>query len=134
MWAILAVLVIFFVVLLPWAGFNIPALLVMALVLFVLVSFSSLRVIIDQSHVRLQFGYGVIKKAFAVQDINLVRTVKNHWYYGWGVRMWAWPRMIIFNVSGFDAVELTMKNGRIYRIGTDEPQQLEYAIRAARGE
>jgi hypothetical protein len=52
--------------------------------------------------------------------------VKNHWYYGWGIRFW--PGMTIFNVSGFDAVEITMQNGRRYRIGTDEPAQLERVL------
>ena len=37
--------------------------------------------------------------------------------------------MWIYNVSGFDAIELTMKNGKIYRIGTDEPEKLEAAIK-----
>jgi len=37
--------------------------------------------------------------------------------------------MWIFNVSGFDAIELTMKNGRIYCIGTDEPEKLEAVIK-----
>jgi len=36
--------------------------------------------------------------------------------------------MRIFNISGFDAVEIKMKNGKIYRIGTDEPKKLEQAI------
>jgi hypothetical protein len=37
--------------------------------------------------------------------------------------------MWIYNVSGFDAVELRMTDGRMYRIGTDEPHELEAAIR-----
>ena len=36
--------------------------------------------------------------------------------------------MWIFNVSGFDAVEIKMENGKIFRIGTDEPKKLEHAI------
>jgi hypothetical protein len=36
--------------------------------------------------------------------------------------------MWIYNVSGFDAVEITLKNGNTYRIGTDEPKELEQAI------
>jgi hypothetical protein len=54
--------------------------------------------------------------------------VKNKWYFGWGVRRWFWPKMWIYNVSGFDAVEIVLKNGNIYRIGTDEPEKLERAI------
>jgi len=30
----------------------------------------------------------------------------------------------MYNVSGLDAVEIYMKNGKIYRIGTDEPETL----------
>jgi len=38
--------------------------------------------------------------------------------------------MWIYNVSGFGAVELIMKNGRVYRIGTNVPRELEDAIKA----
>ena len=37
--------------------------------------------------------------------------------------------MWIFNVFGFNALEIQMKNGKIYRIGTDEPEKLETAIK-----
>jgi len=37
--------------------------------------------------------------------------------------------MVIFNISGFDAVEIKIKNNKRYRIGTDEPVKLESAIR-----
>ena len=53
---------------------------------------------------------------------------KNRWYNGWGIRLI--PRGWIFNVSGFDAVEIQMKNGRRYRIGTDEPEALLAAIQS----
>jgi hypothetical protein len=36
---------------------------------------------------------------------------------------------LVYNVSGFDAVEIKLKNGKRYRIGTDEPKDLEQAIR-----
>ena len=54
--------------------------------------------------------------------------MKNHWYYGWGIRIWFWPYMWIYNVSGFDAVEITMRDGKMYRIGTDVPTELEMAL------
>ncbi len=34
----------------------------------------------------------------------------------------------VFNVSGWEAVELQMKNGGKYRIGTNDPQGLLNAI------
>jgi hypothetical protein len=39
--------------------------------------------------------------------------------------------MWIYTVSGFDAVEITLKNGAIFRIGTDEPKALEQSIQQA---
>ena len=77
---------------------------------------------------------GIFAKKFPLAEVASYKTVKNHWYYGWGIRLWLWPYMWVYNVSGFDAVELTMKNGRIYRIGTDEPQELATAIAQARGD
>jgi hypothetical protein len=34
----------------------------------------------------------------------------------------------VWNVSGLDAVELTLRSGRRFRIGTDEPEELAKAI------
>jgi hypothetical protein len=36
-----------------------------------------------------------------------------------------------FSVSGFDAVQLRLRNGRQYRVGMDEPDRLVAAIEAA---
>jgi len=36
--------------------------------------------------------------------------------------------MWVYNVSGFDAVEIKTINGKIYRIGTDDQENLEQAI------
>ena len=38
----------------------------------------------------------------------------------------------VYGVSGLDAVELQMKEGRRFRIGTDEPDRLLGAIETAR--
>jgi len=66
---------------------------------------------------------------FLLSEIASVKTARNKWYYGWGIRYWHWPKPVwIYNVSGFDAVELALSNGQDYRIGTDEPQALEAAL------
>ncbi len=101
----------------------------MFFILFVLSSFISLQVIIDENHVKIKFGYGIFRKRFALKEIISAEAVKNHWYYGWGIRRRLIPPMWIYNVSGFDAVEIKMRNGKTYRIGTDEPQRLEQAIK-----
>lgn len=104
---------------------------IMFFTLFILASFVSLTVVIDKKYLRIKFGYGLFKKHFALKEIISARTVKNHWYCGWGIRLWLWPRMCIYNVSGYDAVEIKTKNGNTYRIGTDEPKNLKRAITQA---
>lgn len=110
------------------SGPNLFVSAVMFFVIFILVSFATLNVSIDEKYLKVKFGYGIFKKNFLLEQIVSAKIVKNKWYYGWGVRMWFWPRMFIYNVSGFDAVEITMANGKVYRIGTDQSQQLELEI------
>lgn len=111
------------------SGTNFAVTAIMALILLILSSFVTLSVSIDEHYLRIKFGYGIFRKKFLLSDIASTIQVKNHWYYGWGIRLWFWPRMWIYNVSGFGAVEIRMKNGKIYRIGTDEPKKLEAAIK-----
>lgn len=91
--------------------------------------FATLTVKVNDALIELQFGPGVIRKKFSLKDISVCRVVKNPWYYGWGIHFipWGW----LFNVSGFSAVEFEMKNGRRYRIGTDDPEGLAKAIEQA---
>ena len=111
------------------SGTNFAFTAIMAFILFVLASFATLTVSIDENHLQIKFGYGIFRKKFAVCEIISATPVKNRWYHGWGIRLWFWPYMWIFNVSGLDAVEIRMKNGGIYRIGTDKPTELETAIK-----
>jgi hypothetical protein len=105
---------------------------VLVIFLIALTLFHSLSVEVTRSHLRLWFGPGLVRKSFAVSDIREVRTVRNHWYYGWGIR-WT-PHGWLFNVSGHDAVEIRLRNDRQYRIGTDRPGELCEAIRTACGD
>ena len=110
-------------------GVPTQAMIIMVLVIVLLSSFLSLTVTIREGMLKLKFGYGLYGKSFRVKDIVFAKAVKNTWYYGWGIRYWFWPHMRIYNVSGFDAVEIKLKDGRIHRIGTDEPKALEFAIK-----
>jgi hypothetical protein len=103
--------------------------IVFSTLLIVLTLFYSLTVEIDGTKLIVKFGFGIINKKFILKDIESCHTVKNHWYYGWGIRLT--PHGWLYNISGFDAVEIKMKNGRTYRIGTDEPKNLERAIMLA---
>ena len=127
----LLALILLFVKILTQTGFTPLILATMIFILFLLFSFISLTVMIDENYLRIRFGYGIYRKRFMLKEIISARTVKNHWYYGWGIRIWFWPYMMIYNISGFDAVEIKMKNNNTYRIGTDEPKDLESAITQA---
>jgi len=113
------------------SGTNFAVTALMVFILFILASFATLTVSIDKKYLKVKFGYGIYKTKFPLAEITSAQTVKNHWYFGWGIRLWFWPHMWIYNVSGFDAVEIYMKNGKIYRIGTDTPKELETAIKQA---
>jgi len=113
------------------SGPNFAVSAIMVLILFILASFSTLTASIDENYLRIKFGYGIFVRKFALNQIASIQAVKNHWYYGWGMRVWFWPYMWIYNVSGFDAVEIIMKNGKIYRIGTDVSEEFETAIKQA---
>jgi hypothetical protein len=113
------------------SGTNFAITALMALILFVLASVTTLTTSIDEKYFQVKFGYGIFRKSFLLSEIVSAKQVKNHWYYGWGIRFWLWPKMWIYNVSGFNAVEIIMKNGKVYRIGTDTPSELEVAIKQA---
>ena len=105
---------------------SIPLLASSAIVFVCATLFDSLTVRVSHDLVEISFGIGIIRKQFDVGNIRRARVVKNKWYYGWGIRLT--PHGWLYNVSGLDAVEILMDNGKQYRIGTDQPNELENAI------
>ena len=89
--------------------------------------FSSLTVEIEKHTLTCRFGVGLIRKNIPLSEIDHLSAVANSWVVGWGIR-WMPGSSWVWNVSGLQAVELTLKNGRRFRIGTDEPETLVHAI------
>jgi len=89
----------------------------------------SLTVRVSRSEIALSFGVGLIRKQFPIGDISSASIVQNRWYNGFGIRKirGGW----LYNVSGFDAIEIQLKNERKYRIGTDQPMKLLAAVESA---
>jgi hypothetical protein len=104
-----------------WTGY-ITIILLIALVLF-----ASLNVIIENNFLEIRFGIGLIRRKFPLDEYELVGVVKNPWYYGWGIRFISHGRL--YNVSGSYAVEMRTKDGMVIRIGSDEPEKLDEAIK-----
>ncbi|MCB9079460.1 MAG: hypothetical protein H6631_17800 [Anaerolineaceae bacterium] len=120
------VIILFMIYPVLMTDFNAIVLVVLIILLITLGLFATLTITVDNRLIKLHFGVGLIRKHFVLKEIETYQVVKNPWYYGWGIRYT--PRGWLFNVSGFSAIELHMKNGRHYRIGTDDPAGLAQAI------
>ena len=103
---------------------------VMAVLAVVLVLFSSLTVEVDDEALRIIFGPGLVRHAWSLDRIRSWSTVRNPWWYGWGIHLT--PRGWLYNVSGSGAVEIVLSGGRRCRIGTDDPSGLTAALEAIR--
>ena len=96
---------------------------------FILLSLFSLTTVVSDDDVHVWFGVGLIRRRIALNRITSAEAVRNHWIYGWGIRVI--PNGWLWNVSGLGGVELALVNGRRFRIGTDEPERLAAAIQGA---
>lgn len=92
--------------------------------------FSTLTTVVEGDEFRFYFGPGFWTRRIPLADIQRVETVRNSLLYGWGIRytFHGW----LYNVSGLDAVELTVDGEGTIRVGTDEPEQLKAALAQAR--
>ena len=88
--------------------------------------FASLTTQIDSNKITLKFGTGLIKKTIPLSNIESAKAVTNKWIYGWGIRIT--PHGWLWNIKGLEAVEITYKNGKKFRIGSGEPEALLKAI------
>lgn len=105
--------------------------MVLAILLVCLILFATLTVTITGEALQIRFGPGIIRKSIPLKEIESCRVVHSPWYYGWGIRYT--PHGWLFRVSGLQCVEVSLRNGRKYRIGTDVPAELDRAIRQAIG-
>lgn len=126
--SILITSILFFLALLIYTWLEPWILALIAVFILIIAWFSTLKITVNNKKIKIKFGYWIFKKSFALSEIKAVKEVKNRWFYGWGIRVWFWPYMWIYNISWFDAVELKMKNWKIFRLWTDDSKQLKKAI------
>jgi hypothetical protein len=113
------------------SGHWAPALIMLAIMIVMATLFSSLTVEVTNDELHWHFGPGLWSYSLALDEIKAVAVVRNQWWNGWGIRMA--PGFRLYNVSGFEAVELRLHSNDIRRIGTDDPEGLAKALRAQRG-
>ena len=91
--------------------------------------FSSLTIQITDRVLRWQFGPGLIRKEVPLREIERVEVTETTFLQGWGLHYTTegW----LYNVSGFQAVAVKLKNGKQFLLGTDEPERFCNAISLA---
>jgi hypothetical protein len=89
-------------------------------------AFSSLTVEVSSDELVWFFGPGVWRKSIPRSEIESAVPVRNEWWWGWGIHLT--PRGWLYNVSGLDAVEVSLHDGKMLRIGSDQVGQLVDAL------
>jgi hypothetical protein len=85
--------------------------------------FLTLTVEITSHSIDVIFGpIPLLRRVIPFDMIKESKLVKYPWYYGYGIR-WI-PNGKLYNVSGSDALELTLITGKRVLIGTDDPERL----------
>ena len=101
------------------------SLLLVGILVILGILFATLTVSVGAQDITIVFGLGLIRKRFELKEIENCQISKSR-CCSWGIH--GWRKRWLFNVSGFHSVELKMKNGMTYFIGTDQPAGLEKAI------
>ena len=92
----------------------------------IVVGFSRLTVTVKAGRVVAAFLLGRPLREFRFEDVTAVRQVRNRWIQGWGIRKISGGWM--YNVWGLDAVELELSSGKVFRIGTNDSDNLFAAL------
>ena len=105
-----------------------PSLPVIVMIAAIIWLASTLTIEIKEGFLKFWFGPGIFSKTFDLKEIASCRKTKTHWWYGWGIHLTrkGW----LYNVSGFEAVEIKLKTGKTFLLGTNEPEVLEKAIKS----
>ena len=106
--------------------FDVIVLAVMTAAIIVGVVFSRLTVSVTRDRVVASFLFGRPRRVIELADVAAVRRVRNLWWHGLGVRKI--PGGWMYNVWGFDAVELELTSGEIFRLGSNDPDALFTAL------
>ncbi len=108
-----------------------PALLSMLAIaaILLLTGFASLSVTVTRTRLIARFGVGLVGRTIALDDVVATRVGRTRWYEGWGIH---WTRRgMLYNVAGFETVELDLRTGRRVRIGSDDAARLAATVARA---
>ncbi len=111
---------------------SVVVLSVIVLLAVCLVLFISQTVIVDDEHIELRMGPGLIHRSVPIADVEAVDRERLPWWaIAYGIRMSVDGRRQLWRVSGSDTVDLRLSGERRLLITTDEPDALATVIRSA---
>ena len=107
-------------------GADMPLMVFAGILILVGFVFHGLTIKVDNTSISWGFGPGLFGDTLLLQDIVEAKAVENSFRHGIGLRIThdGW----IYTVSGFSAVQLTMKDGSQYRLGTNDQAGLLAAL------
>lgn len=108
-----------------------PLAVIIAFLLSVMLIFRSLTVRVDVDNIQISFGLNAFRTVIPCSQITGVSVVRNPVWMGLGIHFIR--QGMIYNISGFGGVEISLSGGRRVRIGSDEPAVLAQAIQQAAG-
>ncbi len=107
-------------------GQLVVAFVMIGLYLLILAMFYNFAVEISDGKLKFWFGIGVVGKTYPLKEIQSTQEVKNPWYYLWGVK--SIPGGWLYAIAPGSAVEIVFKDGKVIRLGTNQPKKLKQAI------
>jgi hypothetical protein len=94
-----------------------------ALVAFIVAYFfRSMTIEISDAELIWYFGSGFPRKRLPLGDVVSAEAVRMPFWNGWGIHYT--PQGWLYNVSGYGAVCVTLRNGKRLCLGSDEPEVL----------
>jgi hypothetical protein len=83
----------------------------------VALAMGSLTVEVGGGELRWRFGWlGWPGGHVALADIARVEPCRTKWHEGWGIRIT--PNGMLYNISGLDALQVTRRDGKRFRLGS----------------
>jgi hypothetical protein len=110
----------------PGAGDDLVILPMVAILVIAGILFSSLTVEVTDRVLSWRFGPGWIRKQVNLSEVERIEVIRIHWLWGWGIHLT--PKGWLYNVSGMKAVQIRLRSGKSFLLGTDEPERLQAAI------
>lgn len=103
----------------------------LALVPVIVLVFGCLRIEVTDTELRWDFGWlGWPRWRVPLEQVVGVDADRQSWLEGWGIRITL--RGMLYSIGGLDTVRITQRNGKSFRLGTNDLPGLIAALTPAR--